>query len=121
MLRLHDEFRTVEGGGEVKPKVTLEQIRQEVKRLDPNLPEDIETFQHAVLLLSALVVGADVMKLATFTGYKLEWIQQVDTRLRRAGIWKGKQTAANWAGEDGGLEFWMDVCVAEGTIERTKS
>ncbi len=99
--------------------MTLKQIIREVSRLDPKLSPDDSAFHSAVLLLAALQQGQEPLKLAQFTGYSLPWIDERVARLQAAGIWKSGKTYADWFTE-GSLDFWMDVAVAEGIMERAK-
>jgi len=102
--------------------MTLEEIRLEVKRLDPELTENGDAFNTAVILLSALVVGAEQRRIAKFTGIPISTIRPLATRLRKAKIWVGGTTCCNWFVEpNGAMSFWMDVCVAEGLVERVEA
>lgn len=97
--------------------MNLEEIKQEVSRMDPNL--NGEGFQAAVVLLSGLQVGADAKKVAKFTGYAPDLVEAFSLRLHRSGVWTNGKTACEWFDKDnGGIAFWMDVCVAQGLMQR---
>lgn len=98
----------------------LEEIKRMVSGLDAKLQPEEEAFKAAVVLLSALEVGADAEKLHRFTGYPLPFIRRLEERLRENGVWRGEKTCAAWDREDGGvIAFWLDVLVALGHARRT--
>ncbi len=101
-----------------KKKWTLARIGAEVLRMDPKVDPDSDTFQAAVVLLCGVVVGPS--KAAAFSGYPASVTGPIVERLRTSGIWKGRQVHhSGWFDEDaGGMAFWMDVCVAEGLMQR---
>ena|GEM_PF-7054342 len=101
-------------------KYTVSDVRKEVRRLDPKLKEDDRAFWAATVMLSALVVGANVRRLARFTGYGPEFIWSVRDNLRRGGIWRRDgRTRCEWGDpKNGGVAFWIDVAVAMGYLER---
>ena len=100
--------------------LTIERVRAEVKRMDPNVDENSSEFRSAVILLSALVVGPRVREVATFTGYKYRDVAERFRRLRASGVVRQGQLSIQWFDEDGGgIAFWLDVLVAEGMMART--
>jgi hypothetical protein len=102
-----------------KPAMTLKQIEAEVRRMDPNVEPGSDTFKTAVILLSALVVGANTRRVVAFTGYAKEEVEARATNLKQCGIWKGGKTHSDWDDpEHGGVAFWMDCCVADGMLKR---
>lgn len=101
-----------------KSVLELQKIQKEVARLDPSIKENSATFKTAVMLLSALQVGANEEKVMAFTGFSKSFVTSRARRLRKSGIWDGDKTACEWFGEDGGIAFWADVCVAEGLLQR---
>ena len=101
--------------------MNVEEIRKEVKRMDQNLNEEDTSFKAAVVLFSALEVGPSAPKVAEFTGYPLTLCQEFSARLRESGVWKDGKTHCEWFDEKyGEIAFWMDVCVAQGLVERSK-
>jgi hypothetical protein len=87
--------------------------------MDPQLDAASDTFRTAVLLLSLALVG--VTKVRSFTGYTGAFVNGRIARLRQNGILeRGGAINANWFNDGGGFDFWMDVCVAEGLMERSR-
>lgn len=102
-------------------KMTLEKVKAEVRKMDPNLDSESSSFRAAVVLLAGLVVGANADSIAEFTGYSRAEVRKFGSNLRECGVWRGSKTACGWDDpESGGVAFWMDVCVAEGTLRRSK-
>lgn len=101
--------------------MTLEEIKREVRRLDPKEHESSEAFKAQVVMLASLEVGPSVLKLTKFTGYQRSLIYKFNHNLRKSGIWtRGRVHAANWFdAEMGGIAFGCDVCVALGLMKRT--
>jgi hypothetical protein len=100
-------------------QVTLTQIQDEVNRMDPSLKGKGGHFRSAVLLLSALAVGTSLDDLVGFTGYRRSFVEPRVKRLQQSGVFtRDGQIAAQWFDENGGIAFWMDVCVAEGLMQR---
>lgn len=60
---------------EVDHSAAILAIRKEVRRLDPERQESDYTYAVATLLLSSLMVGADVKRLSEFTGYAEGFVQ----------------------------------------------
>lgn len=94
-------------------KLRLE-IEEEIKRLDPKLKAESMEFQAAAVLLASAVVGADARRIAHLMQYPAGIVGIFETSLRRNGIWDHEKVRADWSGENGGAEFWLDVCVAMG-------
>ena len=100
----------------------IDKIRAEVKKMDPNLDARTFAFKAAVCLLSALQVGPDVDKVAEFTGFPRKTVNEFAERLIEGGVWKDGKTCCEWFEKDnGGIAFWMDVCVAQGLMQRHQS
>ena len=99
----------------------LDEIETVVATLDPELDRADDAFKVAVVLLAALVVGADAMKVAELTGYEPEFVQALAARLETSGVWADGTTHCDWFGEDGGVEFWLHVAVAQGYLEMSSS
>lgn len=99
--------------------MTLTEIHDTVTELDPDLDPTDPTYHVAALLLASATVGTDPFTLAAFTGEHIEWVMQIAVRLRASGVWEDDGVACNWWDEEsGGLEFWLDVLVAQGLMER---
>jgi len=105
-----------------KKKLDLDYIHREVKRLDPKLGEHTDTFATAVCLLAAaLVVGPNVRRVARFTGYHVPFVKSRFERLRKQGVIRRGKFNVEWDHKtEGGVAFWMDVCVAEGIMDRVQ-
>ena len=103
--------------------MTIRQIRNEIKRLDPQLKQDDTSFVTAVIMLSAIEVGADAERIAKFSGVGLGQVMEREHRLRKNKVWVGEKTHhSGWDDkESGGIAFWMDVCIADGLLVRSGS
>jgi hypothetical protein len=100
-----------------KKEWTIERVRREVKRMNPALDEENDGFAAAVVLISSVILGPNVRRIARFTGYSRCRVAEWGRRLRENGIWQGDRVgAAGWFEEDGGLEFWLHVAVAQGLL-----
>lgn len=98
---------------------TLTEYEAMVGGLDPALDHDDEGFRVAVVLLVSADVGPDVPAIAEVTGYHLEWLTLIASRLTAAGIWADGKVCVEWFDEDsGGIAFWCDVACAQGFMER---
>lgn len=100
------------------PTITIDEVRAQAEKvLGENSEKDMP---EAVILLSGLVVGANVSAVARFTGYSFDFVHRVGRRLVRADIWDAGITRCDWFDEEGGgLSFVMDVCVAQGLVGRS--
>ena len=100
----------------------LEEIEKMVKKIDPKIETTDEGYKPAVVLLSAVFIGADAKKVAAFTKLPLKLIQKFEKNLRESKVWVGNKTFCDWENEeDGGIAFWCDVLVAQGMIKRVES
>jgi hypothetical protein len=98
--------------------LTLRQIKNVVHKMDDTITPDDEAYQAAVIMLAALQVGANIRRVARFTGYPIREVARIGYCLRANGIWSGSKTKCDWFEKDGGLAFWLDVSVALGYMER---
>ena len=101
-------------------KITVEQIKDEIHKMDENLSEDDDSFVIAVLLISACQVGTTIKALSKFTNYPVCMIRSYIQRARKKGIFKnGKIIHSGWFNEDtGSICFWLDVAVVHGYLDR---
>ena len=100
--------------------VTIEFIRKEISRMDPNLDPDEDGFVAAVVMLSALQVGTGILELTKYTGYEAKRIGWIIENLVRNRIFGGgKVAASDWFGEEGGCAFWLCVACAAGMLQRS--
>lgn len=99
--------------------MTREQLVAEVKRMDPALSEDSSTFTVALILLASAVVGPNVVRISKLLGVPRSVVAHYSATLRRNRVWVRGKIRCNWHDEEtGGAAFWIDVCVAEGLMER---
>ncbi len=99
--------------------VTIDTIRKEVARLDPKLDVESDGYKAAVVLLSSLQVGPNIKRTAKFAQYPRAKVARFSRNLRKSGVWRGGKLYVEWFEEkNGGIAFWMDVCVAEGLMAR---
>lgn len=104
-------------------RLTIREIRAEVKRLDPALRAWGQDFRAAVMLLSMLVVGTNLTELSAFSRLPRRFVEIRLERLLANGVMlPDGRIAADWFSEESGAwGFWMDVCVANGTLKRCGS
>lgn len=103
----------------MKEKIDKKFIEAEIKKLDPKLKKSDEYFEIATILLSGLVVGANVKKISDFLNLSIQKVKQYEKNLRKNGIWKGEKTyGEEWFKKNGGLAFWLDVHVVKGYLEK---
>jgi hypothetical protein len=79
-------------------------------------------FQAAIVMITALFEGPDVVRIAEVTGYPRETVDQIAARLTASGLWKGNRTAyQEWDSNTkiGILRFTTDHMVALGLLRRT--
>jgi len=97
-------------------------IKEEIKRMDPNIQEHSHDFRAAVILLAMLEVGTDARALFHWTGYGIGNIRNYLNRWEKNGVIKeGIIYHGGWDDEDpqtGAIAFWLDVSVGTGMVER---
>jgi len=98
----------------------LEEIKKEVRILDPELSEDSPDFRAAVYLLSAANLGPASGYLKTFTGFKYKEIYKWNKNAKNNGLFKNNTLYhSGWIDDDtGGIGFWLDVLILQGLIAR---
>jgi hypothetical protein len=80
------------------------------------------SFQAAIVMITALFEGPDVVRIAEVTGYLKETVDQIAARLTASGLWKdGGIDYQEWdpTTDVGILRFTMDHMVALGLLRRT--
>lgn len=93
--------------------------RREVRKLDKNLLESDPTFPTAMVLLAATAVGTNSDEIAKATELPRSQVRSIAAKARVQGIFRGGQVQhSGWFEEDGGFAFWLDVCVAQGLMNR---
>lgn len=107
--------------------MSVEEVREAVVGLDPNLEPDSGAFRIATAMLAAVVLGShDVNRIAAFTGVPRKEVGEAFGRLRAQRVFRGTpndpQFAVGWFDEeDGGIAFWCDVLVAQGLLAKAWS
>jgi hypothetical protein len=98
---------------------SLKRLHREIHKLDPKVEPGSDTFNAAVVTLASAIVGPNIRRLAKLTKLPLAYVTTIGRRLRENGIWMGSKVACDWNDkESGAIEFWLDVCVAQGLLER---
>lgn len=99
--------------------MTFDEIKAEVKRLDPLIEEDSDSFKVAVILLSSIVTGPGIAQAIQFTGYDFDFVVQVSERLRQNKIWFQDKICCDWFDKEHGvIAFWCDVLCGVGQVQR---
>jgi len=102
---------------------TVEDVKKEIIRLDKSMKtagENDHGFRTAVILLSSIITGPNIKKLAKFTGYSRAEISIRASKCREQGIWVGsKIDCADWFKDSGAVSFWCDSLCADGLILRS--
>jgi len=101
--------------------MTIQEIKNAVKEMDPNLSAREEGFKFAVLLIAASQVGPTQPKLCELTRYPAGLVKKFLVNARTTGLIKGgKIMHSGWFDKDGGIAFWLDVAMAQGFIKRVE-
>jgi hypothetical protein len=103
-----------------KKKITIERVRREVARMDPALKPSDEAFGAAVVCLSAAAIGSTkVTDIARFVGCEPGEIADWVRNLKASGVFRPNgKIAANWFDDGGAMDFWCDVNIALGYMQR---
>jgi hypothetical protein len=97
--------------------LSLEEIENEVRQLDPEVSRDELGFRTAVVLLAAsFAVGPNVGGLASFTGYPVSFVADISRRMCNCGLWTADHVETDhwFEGDCIVSSFWADTLVAEG-------
>lgn len=96
-----------------------QEIKNIIHELDPNLQEEDSAFSSAMILLAAAEVGPNADDIASLTNLSSEAVKERFARLEQNGVFKDGKIYCDWFDEETGTTaFWLDVCIAEGTINR---
>jgi hypothetical protein len=99
----------------------LRRIEQAILDMDRHLDVRDRAFRVALILACSVRIGPNVRRIAHYTGYPYQFVEEVGRRLRQSKIWNGRFIdATNWCKEDGALAFWCEVNVGLGQLKRTK-
>jgi len=97
-------------------------IYRALRSMDKGFKTTDPVYPIAAILLASVTQGANVDLVADYLKLPLEDVALVASRLWRNGIWMGNQLTSSWNekpdNEDSGLEFWLDVHVGAGNLER---
>ncbi len=66
-------------------RLSMRDIEQELEQ--QGYPKHNDLFEFAAVLMATIETGPDVEKLATFTGYSLEFVRIIAVRLSTAEMW----------------------------------
>jgi hypothetical protein len=100
-------------------RITLEFIKQEVRKLDPRLLESEKEFDIAVVLLSLAPKHLNRKRVCEFTKYPMSFIDEVFDKLIANKVIENGRLSVEWFKKEGGvIAFWLDVCVVMGWIAR---
>lgn len=103
----------------MKKKLTLSVLKSEIKRIDLDLEKDEMTYNAAIVLLSSLVVGANIKKIAKFAHLPRKLVSTFASRLWESGVWDGSNVVCDWFEEGvGGMNFLCDVVDKGSGVER---
>lgn len=77
------------------------------------------SYSTVIVMLAALLVGADEATIASELGYDLEFVRLTGARLRNAAIWSGDQITddARKRWDESAVSFWLDAGIGEGLLE----
>ena len=97
---------------------TFAEVHQAVGVLDESLPPEDPAYGLAVLLLSASVIGPDVVALSEFTGQEEATVARVAAILRANGLWDRQMLALPRLINDRDRvpPLWAYVSVASGAF-----
>lgn len=102
-------------------KISRKRLFTEIRRMDPKLSEDDPSFIEAAVLLDSSIVGPNADTIAEHLALPRRKVREIGARARKSGLWVGETVAhSGWFDkEDGGMAFWLDVCVLRGLMTRT--
>ena len=104
--------------------INLQYVKDTLSGLDPTLKScgASDTYNTAIVLLSALAYGPDTTRLAGFTSLPHQFVATIQQRMIRAELWTETGVCCDhWEVAEGVVSmsaFWADVLVAEGLVVR---
>jgi hypothetical protein len=102
----------------------LQFVKDTLSELDPSLDgsEQSESYMTALVLVSALVQGPNVRRLAVFTGVPEQFVERIRERMVRAELWDEIDVFSDhWFGEGNMVSMtalWLDILIAQGLVIR---
>jgi hypothetical protein len=103
----------------VRERTPVHVLQARIRRWQPDLAVDTDTYRAAVLLLAGLEYGQNLDLLARRTSFTRAFVAKAARRLIDNGVWQGGRTVVEWdLGEQASSAFWNDVGVAEGKLCR---
>jgi hypothetical protein len=117
--RAREERRQAEMSADT---VTIADIKQAVRELDPNLAPTANAFKAMVVLLSLGQVEFDLDAICQFTGYSKRRgiVQRFMHNIESNGIYKDGKIHCEWMDEEhGGIALMCDALVATGLLTKT--
>lgn len=115
------ETQQTERPSAVRSHDLLARIKADLKKSEPEMDENDESFKAAVVLLASARIGTSQSTLHKVTGYSRPQIAKFSHYLKKSGIWRGRKVYAEWADKENGvIAFWCDVLTAQGILERSR-
>jgi hypothetical protein len=97
------------------------EIEQSVHNIDPAVDMNSSMFRSGCIILASAFVGPNADRVAKFLECPRAPVRETARVLRKNKIWDGTQVRGNWFDpSDGGLDFILDWCVAEGLMNRAE-
>jgi hypothetical protein len=102
-----------------RERTPIHVLQARVRRYNPELAVDSDTYRAAVLMLAGLEYGQNLDLLARRTSFARAFVAKAARRLIDNGVWQGGRTVVEWSlAEEPSQAFWNDVAVAEGKLCR---
>lgn len=101
------------------PVIDLAYVKRQARKITGE--KEGKDFDIAVAMLSACVVGPNIVRVAKFAQLPRETIRQPFNRLRDNYVFIGDKLNVQWFSKnDGGIAFILDLMTAQGLVERTE-
>lgn len=103
--------------------MNISALKEAVKKADPKLKEEDESFMAAVIMLAPTETNTfDPDELARLLKYRRGFVRFVSSNLVKNGVWKnGKINHSGWFDkESGGVAFWLDTAIGMGYVARCR-
>ena len=101
--------------------MTLKEIIEIIREVDPEQSESDEGFQCMVTLLAAANIGTTISKLREFTGYPQRKVRKWCMHWHKNGVFKDDRVFHSGWDEEGGagtVAFILDSCIGMGYVGR---